>query len=159
MHARRLVTAALSAALLASFAPARAVEAPLTGDTVQAAQVWDTFERWLAAYEAGDLDGIMAIFEPDVIFEFQGGPDASADMLRRDYVADLKSRAPGTRWVPRVEEVHADGDMAFVRSVWELRVGDKVAQRNRSMDVFQRRDGRWRILRSINYPEKASAAR
>lgn len=159
MPKRLLATAALSAALLAPLATARAADAPLTGDTTEAAQVWETFEHWLKAYETGDLDGIMAIFDPDVVFEFQGGPDATADMLRRDYVADLKSRAPGTRWVPRVEEVHAEGSLAFVRSVWELHVVDKVTQRNRSMDVFQRRDGHWRILRSVNYPEKAPAAR
>ena len=158
MRTRLLAAATLSAALLAPLTPARAADAPLTGDTVEAAQVWATFERWLKAYEAGDLEGIMAIFDRDVIFEFQGGPDANADMLRRDYADDLKSRAPGTRWVPRVEEVHADGNTAFVRSMWELHVGDKVTQRNRSMDVFQRRDGHWNILRSINYPAKGRAA-
>jgi len=156
---RKRLLAALTAALLAPLAPARAADAPLTGDTAAAARVWDTFEHWLKAYESGDLPGIVAIFEPDVIFEFQGSPDATADMLRGDYEADLKSRAPGTRWVPRVEEVHAEGSLAFVRAVWELHVGDQVTQRNRSMDVFQRRDGRWRILRSINYPEKAPAPR
>jgi ketosteroid isomerase-like protein len=158
MRIRLLATAILSTALLAPLVPSRAADVPMTGDTAEAAQVWTTFEHWLKAYEAGDLDGIMAIFDRDVIFEFQGGPDANADMLRRDYAADLKARAAGTRWVPRVEEVHADGNTAFVRSMWELHVGDKVTQRNRSMDVFQRRDGRWNILRSINYPAKARAA-
>jgi ketosteroid isomerase-like protein len=157
MRIRLLAAATLSAALLAPLAPSRAADAPLTGDMAAAAQVWSTFEHWLKAYEAGDLDGIMAIFDRDVIFEFQGGPDANADMLRRDYADDLKARAAGTRWVPRVEEVHADGNTAFVRSIWELHVGDRVTQRNRSMDVFQRRDGHWTILRSINYPAKARA--
>jgi len=155
---RRLLAAALAAALQLPLAPAFAADAPLTGDKAAAAQVWGEFERWLRAYETGDLDQTMAIFDPDVIFEFQGGPDAGADMLRRDYAADLKSRSPGTRWVPRVEEVHAEGGIAFVRAVWELHVGDKVTQRNRSMDVFHQRDGRWRILRSINYPEAARKA-
>lgn len=158
MRTRLLAAATLSAALLAPLAPARAADAPLTGDTAAAAQVWATFERWMKAYEAGDLEGIMAIFDRDVIFEFQGGPDANADMLRRDYADDLKSRAAGTRWVPRVEEVHADGNTAFVRAMWELHVGDKVTQRNRSMDVFQRRDGHWNILRSMNYSAKVRAA-
>ena len=157
MHGRRLAAAIIVSALLASAPSARAGDAPLTGDTASAAQVWDTFERWLRAYEAGDLARIMAIFDPDVVFEFQGAPDAGAGALRRGYEADLKSRAPGTRWVPRVEEVHAEGTMAFVRSVWELHVGAKVTQRNRSLDVFHRADGRWRILRSINFPETASA--
>jgi hypothetical protein len=65
---------------------------------------------------------------------------------------DLKARAPGTRWVPHVEEVHAEGSMAFVRSTWELEVAGQVKQRNRSLDVLHRRDGRWLIFRSINFP-------
>jgi uncharacterized protein (TIGR02246 family) len=158
MRTRLLAAATLSVALLAPLTPSRAAEVPLTGDKAEAAQVRATFEHWLKAYEAGDLEGIMAIFDRDVIFEFQGGPDANADMLRRDYAADLKSRAPGTRWVPQVEEIHAEGNTAIVRSTWELHVGDKVAQRNRSMDVFQRRDGHWSILRSINYPAKGRPA-
>ena len=156
MFRRLLASAALATALQASAPSARAGDAPLTGDTVAASQVWDTFEHWLRAYESGDLAQIMAIFDPGVVFEFQGSPDANADVLRRGYEADLKSRAPGTRWVPRVEEVHAEGTMAFVRSVWELHVGAKVTQRNRSLDVFHYGDGHWRILRSINFPEAAA---
>ena len=156
MAARLLAIAATVVALQASPAAFAAADVPLTGDTGTAAQVWDTFDHWLHAYEQGDLPGIMAIFAPDVVFEFQGSPDESFADLQRDYTADLKSRAPGTRWVPRVEEVHAEGSMAIVRSVWELHVGDRVTQRNRSMDVFHRQGADWRILRSINYPEKAA---
>lgn len=157
MPIRLLALALLACALHADVDPVRADRVPLTGETASAAQVWETFERWLGAYQDGDLERIMAIFDPDVIFEFQGSPDGSAATLRRDYESDLKARAPGTRWVPRVEEVHAEGGMAFVRSVWELDVAGKVKQRNRSLDVFHRRDGRWVILRSINYPEPAKA--
>jgi ketosteroid isomerase-like protein len=151
----RLLAIAAAVVALHSAPAARAADVPLTGDTAAAAQVWDTFDHWLKAYETGDLPGIMAIFAPDVVFEFQGSPDESFADLQRDYVADLKSRAPGTRWVPHVEEVHAEGSMAIVRSVWELLVGERVTQRNRSMDVFHRQGADWRILRSINYPEPA----
>ena len=154
----RLFAIAAAVVALQSAPTAHAADVPSSGDTAAAAEVWKTFDHWLAAYESGDLPGIMAIFAPDVVFEFQGSPDESFADLQRDYTADLESRAPGTRWVPRVEEVHADGNTALVRAMWELHVGDKVTQRNRSMDVFQRRDGRWTILRSINYPAKARAA-
>ena len=154
MSARLIAIAAVVFALHAPLG-AHAADVPMTGDAAAGAQVWNTFEHWLKAYDAGDLPGILAIFAPDVIFEFQGGPDAGLADLRRDYEADLKSRAPGTRWVPRVEEVHAEASMAIVRSVWELHVGERVTQRNRSMDVFVRQGDGWRILRSINYPEKS----
>ena len=159
---RHFLFAVVAAAALASVStPGRAAEVPMSGDRVASAEVWNTFEGWLRAYAAGDLPQVMAIFDRDIVFEFQGSQDESFDDLRRDYESDFKTRAPGTTWRPRVEEVHAQGDMAFVRSVWELHVAgqgegapEKIAQRNRSLDVFCKRDGRWRILRSINYPEK-----
>lgn len=160
---RHLLFAIVAAAAMGSAgAPSRAADVPMSGDVAASAEVWSTFESWLRAYAAGDMPHVMAIFDSDVVFEFQGSKDESFDDLRRDYESDFKTRTPGTAWRPRVEEIHAQGDMAFVRSVWELHVPgqgegapDRVAQRNRSLDVFTRHDGRWRIIRSINYPEKA----
>ena len=98
---RRLLAAALVAtALQLPMSPAFATDAPLTGDKAAAAQVWREFEHWLRAYETGDLDQTMAIFDPEIVLEFQGGPDSGAEMLRRDYAADFKSRAPGTPSLP-----------------------------------------------------------
>jgi uncharacterized protein (TIGR02246 family) len=145
---------------LAFAVPATAADVPLAGDTAKAQAAWGAFERWIAAYEKGDLDGVMAIFAPDVVFSWQGIADQRVDDLRKAYVADLGSRAPGTTWVPQVEEVYADGKLAFVRSVWEQVVtaedgtATKTA-RNRSLDVLRLDDdGQWRIFRSLNYPEK-----
>jgi len=155
----RLLSASLAATLLV--AQARADDVPLNGDKAAAAEVLRTFQAWTRAYAAGDMAGVMAIFDPDVLFEFQGGKDERLDDLRRDYETDFKTRAPGTTWQPRLEEVRAQGELAFVRSTWELHVAgqgegaaDTVKHRNRSVDILGRQDGRWRILRSFNYPEK-----
>jgi len=147
-----------AAATLCSVAPA--TDLPLTGDVAQAQAVWRTFEKWIGAYDAGDLDGVMAIFDPDVQFAFQGAPDQRFADLRAGYVADFKSRAPGVSWVPAVQEIHAEGRIAFVRSIWELHaVKDgkpQVIARNRSIDVLHiDGNGRWVIFRSMNYPEKS----
>jgi uncharacterized protein (TIGR02246 family) len=160
---RQLLLAWMVAAALGSASvPARASEVPMSGDLAASAEVWRTFESWLQAYATGDLQQVMTIFDRAVVFEFQGSKDESFDELRRDYEIDFRTRAPGTAWKPRVEEVRAQGDMAFVRSVWELHVVGQgagapgtITQRNRSLDVFCRQDGRWRIIRSINYPEQA----
>ena len=140
-------------------APAAAADVPLAGDAVKARAAWGAFETWLVAYEKGDLAGVMAIFAPDVVFSWQGIPDQRLADLQAAYVADFESRAPGTAWVPQVEEVHAEGKLAFVRSRWEQVAtaadGAKtVTARNRSIDVLRLDDdGQWRIFRSLNYPE------
>jgi uncharacterized protein (TIGR02246 family) len=131
----------------------------LSGDTASAGEVWSTFQTWLHAYDVGDMAQIMDIFDRGVVFTFQGSADQSYDDLRRSYEVDLKTRAPGTTWIPAVEEIYVDGRLAFVRATWELHVsgtaaGDQVRARNRSLDVFRKAEGRWRIIRSINFPEK-----
>ena len=122
---------------------------PLNGDAASAAEVQGTFERWLGAYEKGD---------PEVIFAFQGGPDQNYAQLRKGYVEDFAARAPGTVWAPKIEEIYADGKLAFVRSRWELRVttggNTVVKERNRSIDVLRRTADGWKIIRSLNYPDR-----
>ncbi|MGO4775098.1 DUF4440 domain-containing protein [Lysobacter sp. 2RAB21] len=143
-------------------APA-AASVPLAGDRARARQVWDTFERWLAAYAAADQSRVMDIFDPDLRFSFQGARDQTYAQMQAAYAKEFAARDTKKRWVPQVEEIYADGDMALVRAVWELRVTgadgrEESKARNRSMDVFRRsREGEWRIFRSINYPEKAAS--
>ncbi len=132
----------------------------LAGDKARAAEVWTTFERWLVAYAKGDLATVMAIFDPQVRFTFQGVDDQGLKELQAGYVDDFKGRGTGTVWAPKVEEVYADGNMAIVRATWEQRVTlpDRnvvIRERNRSMDVLRRTsDGKWVIFRSMNYPER-----
>jgi ketosteroid isomerase-like protein len=92
----------------------------LGGDTTKAAEVWSTLQNWLRAYKAGDVAQIMAIFDQEVVFSFQGAKDQSYADLQRGYEVDLKERSPGAAWVPLVEQVYADGNLAFVRAAWEL---------------------------------------
>ncbi len=149
-------------ALILSCACALHAAEPVTlaGDKARAAEVWTTFERWLAAYAKGDLTTVMAIFDPQVRFTFQGVDDQGVKELQAGYVDDFKGRGTGTVWAPKVEEVYADGNLAIVRATWEQRVtlADRnvvIRERNRSMDVLRRMpDGKWVIFRSMNYPER-----
>jgi len=154
------IVRAVAAFLLCGAASlAAAGEPAFHGDAGDAHKVWNTFEAWLGAYEKGDLKSTMAIFDREVIFAFQGAKDQGYAELERGYQTDFASRAPGTVWVPVIDEVYADGSLAFVRSIWELRVksangGVEVKERNRSIDVLRRSAEGWKIIRSLNYPEK-----
>ena len=147
-------------AFVAAMFPAAGEGPPLNGDLEKAKVVSQTFEKWVEAYAAGDLKGVMSIFDPDVQFSFQGAPDQHYKDLENSYAQDFRSRAPGTKWVPNLQEIYADGSLAFVRSIWELRItkdgNTEVKARNRSMDVLRTdKNGHWLIFRSINYPEKS----
>jgi uncharacterized protein (TIGR02246 family) len=157
---RRTVAFALAILLGLSAAPSEGA-IRFTGDEAKAKAVWKAFEDWLAAYSKADLASVMAIFDRDVRFSYQGVKDQGYADLERSYTTDFRTRKPGSVWVPDVEEVFADGRVAFVRAVWELRSagaggGKEVKGRNRSMDLLRSgQDGKWRIFRSMNYPEAA----
>ena len=151
---------ALALALAPSGAPGE-TGIRFSGDTAKAKAVWSAFEDWLAAYRKGELAPVMAIFDRGVRFSYQGVKDQGYGDLERSYTTDFRTRKPGSEWVPDVEEVFADGRVAFVRATWELRVGaaggkKEVKGRNRSLDLLRLgSDGKWRIFRSMNYPEPA----
>ncbi|UXI68792.1 YybH family protein [Tahibacter amnicola] len=135
-------------------------DSQLLGDRTKAREVWTVFQQWLDAYAQKRLEQVMAIFDPDVVFSFQGVPDQGWPALQRSYRDDFARNAPGQRWRARLEEISADGRLAYVRSSWELvrtdaQGQDSVVTTNRSIDVLRRDDsGRWRIFRSLNYPQK-----
>ena len=152
---KRLSLAFLLVAL--GWASPALAEVRLEGDSAAAKAVWSTFERWADAYDKADLEATMAIFDPGVVFIFQGGRDQSFADLRRGYEQDFRAREPGTSWVPLVDEVYADGNLAFVRATWELHVAGTVKERNRSVDILRLSQGQWRIIRSFSFPEKSMA--
>ena len=108
--------------LASAFSTAAEDRVNLAGDKKMARQVWSAFETWLASYSRGDLAAVMAIFDRDVQFSFQGAKDQGYPDLQSSYVEDFRSRKAGSEWVPTVEEVYADSRLAFVRAVWELQV-------------------------------------
>jgi uncharacterized protein (TIGR02246 family) len=120
------------------------------------------FARWTEAYKRHDLKGTMEIFDPQVRFAFQGGPDVGYAELERSYVAEFKANSTA-EWVGSIDEVLGSGDIAAEFSTWKLidhRDGKEIVlAQNRGMDLFRMNArGEWRIIRSLNYPLKAPGA-
>jgi uncharacterized protein (TIGR02246 family) len=126
-------------------------------------QLQSTFEQWVKAYKAHDLAGTMAIFADDLVFSFQNAPDQTRAQMEKAYRAEFAKPGGSSEWVPMFEEFECSGDLAFVRSTWELREArpdgsTAVDARNRSVDILRRSPaGKWRIFRSLNYPVVSKA--
>ena len=122
--------------------------------TSGASDIRTAYDRWLAAYRAHDLDGTMAIFAPDVVFQFQGAPDTDWAGLKASYAQEFASRTSAA-WSPQFGSIEVSGDLAAAFSEWRLMDGGAEKAHNNSVDLF-RRDGtcRWHIVRSLNYPLK-----
>jgi hypothetical protein len=145
-----------SAALLLSFLMPmlpRTVWAANGPETSSELEVRTEFARWTEAYKAHDLEGTMAIFDPAVKLAFQGGPDADFAQLRKAYEKEFQSKS-AAEWVGAIDEVIVSDGMAAEFSTWKLvDPAGKVLENNRGMDLLRRNShGKWRIIRSLNYP-------
>jgi steroid delta-isomerase len=150
-----------SLALLSMFAASapKTMPCPVANE----AQVRHAFKRWVRAYEKHDLPGTMAIFAPEVRFEFQGAPDADWKQLQESYARGF-ARPGRATWVPQWDQIVVSNGLAAAFSKWTAVVTNpqgkpEVRAENRSVDVLRRgADCRWRIIRSLTYPLKAPAA-
>lgn len=109
------------------------------------------YEQWKHAFEARDLNGIMAIYAPDVVaydivppLQFDG-----ADAYRKDYSEFLAQfKGPIRVTAPNVH-VEQSGDVAFAFGLERLRgtltSGTPVDMWLRFSDGWERRNGRWLV--------------
>jgi uncharacterized protein (TIGR02246 family) len=115
-------------------------------------------ERFSALLAAGDLDGMIDLYEPDAAFAAQPGEAVIGHTAIREALAAflaVKPRMEGT-----IERVLAAGDTALVANRWKLRGeapdGTPVEMGGTSADVLRRRpDGSWGIV--IDDPWGAAA--
>jgi len=125
------------------------------------AAVRQQWSEWTEAYASRNLARTMEIFDPEVIFSFQGSADQNFADLERGYKEEFSQPESKLEWVPQFEEFECSGDLGFVRSTWVLRRTDPAGKveeldKNRGVDLFRRqnRSGKWKIFRSLNYSVK-----
>ncbi len=152
----RLVALAL-AAMLAS--PVRAQTAKVEGgyavspDAAVAAQqraAYDVVHRYETLLNAGDTAGILALYAPDSVAEWNSIPTAATgDERKRIYEALFKTAKFAT--VFGYAAVNAYGDTAVVRTFHHegatvIEGGKKVVDLNREVFVLHRIDGEYKIV-------------
>jgi uncharacterized protein (TIGR02246 family) len=106
-------------------------------------------ELFTEALNSGDVDGAMALYEPEATFAPQPGEEVKGrDAIRAalDHFAALEPRLQG-----EISSVLTAGDVALVMNRWQLEGtqpdGAPVELRGHSADVLRRApDGGWRIL-------------
>jgi uncharacterized protein (TIGR02246 family) len=100
------------------------------------------------AFNRGDLEALVALYEPGAILVTPGGAVSGLAEVRRALAAFLASR-------PRIEistrSIVTSGDTALVRSGWTLRApgpdGAPVEQRGLATEVLRcQPDGTWRYV-------------
>ena len=110
----------------------------------------ETIDAFNAAFNAHDVDAVMALMTDDVVFEnTRPAPDgervAGQAAVRAVWEA-LFQRSPQARF--EAEEVFAAGERCVVRWVYHW-VRDGVPGHVRGVDVFRVRDGR--VAEKLSY--------
>jgi uncharacterized protein (TIGR02246 family) len=107
-------------------------------------------ERFSACLNSGDLDGALALYLPDAVFQAapDGDPISGTESIREALASFLALEPTMTG---ELQKVHRAGDTALVINSWRLDGtqpgGERLQMSGTSADVMRRRDdGSWGIL-------------
>ncbi len=121
-------------------------------------------QTWLARYKAADLEGLMALYEPDAILALHDQPmRRGVDEIRAYFEPGLGKS--DVEFELDIEHVEVHGDQAWLVSKYWLRATSKDSgyvyeDAGRSLIVYRRGDdGEWRIVADIdnNTPDVSMA--
>jgi len=104
------------------------------------------FEREL---NAGNLDGLVALYEPTAAFTVEPGKVVTGTAAIREAVAGFLALKPNISLSPRV--LADTGDIAMVSSKWKLKGtapdGSAVDLTGESVEILRRQaDGTWKFI-------------
>jgi len=118
--------------------------------------------EWAAAYNAGAVERIVALYAEDAVVMPPDAPSASGHAALRSYLAKdmAASRAAGvTLALGGDEEVVTSGDIGWHRGTFNA-VGKDGATvvTGKYLEIWQRQKGQWRIVRDIWNNDAPAAA-
>jgi uncharacterized protein (TIGR02246 family) len=118
-------------------------------------EIRNLIETWLRATREGDVDTVLSLMTPDVVFLVPGQPP----MVGRDTFADALRAVLGKNTIETrsdIDEIAVFGDIAYchtrlnvtVRSVHE---GTPMLSTGHTLSILRRcEDGKWRLARDAN---------
>ncbi len=110
--------------------------------------------KWARYYEQGDLDGLMTLYVDDAIVALHGQPALFGIEAIREYFAPRIGKADSTFELEyELRETH--GEIAYIISKYWLKAvdnetGDTYLDAGRSLLVYKKRDGQWKIAADID---------
>jgi uncharacterized protein (TIGR02246 family) len=108
---------------------------------------------WFTAVNAGDVDGVTALYAEDAVVNVPGAPPARGSAAIRGVLAkDIENASKGgVKLVPGPNvEVGVSGDLGWIWNTFT--VTDKagaIVDAGKYLTLAERKDGKWRIIRDI----------
>ncbi len=155
-HATRLATALFA---LTACAP----KAPDT--TADAATLKADAPVWFTNFNAGDAEGVAALYAEDGVVLAPGAPAVVGRTAIRDFIASeiANSKAAGlTLKGNGVTDAGVAGDMAWITGTFSVTdASGATVDKGKYMTIYRRADGKWPIIRDTwnsDTPPAAGAA-
>jgi uncharacterized protein (TIGR02246 family) len=119
------------------------------------AAIAERLQRWAEAFNARDASRTCDLFAPNLIASVRGQPDRGRDAICAQIAAALADRGRRFSYTPEIREIIVSGDLAVVRLVWTLTVGnpgEAHASQESGVDIFRRQpNGTWAIIRYLAF--------
>ena len=119
--------------------------------------------QWTAANKARDIDRILSIVAPDIVFMYADAPSGVGhEAFRKSTESWLADTAISRTYSCTVEavEVAASGDLAYTRGTnWYSQSTPKglVDKSDKWVTVYKKTDGKWRAIIDIGTPMPVSS--
>jgi uncharacterized protein (TIGR02246 family) len=112
----------------------------------------DLISRWMAASQAGDTAGVLALMTDDVVFMVPG-----KEPFGKEAFAAASTAMQGVRIAGKsdIRELQVLGEWAYARAYLEVAVtppgGNATRRSGYTLSIFRKQaDGRWLLARDAN---------
>ncbi len=112
-------------------------------------------ERWIAATRDGDVDAVLQLMAPDVIFLVGGQPPMQGrEAFEKNLRTVLTDNAIES--VSKIDEIVVSGDMAYCRTSLSVTVISKhgkppLQRTGHTLSILRKgADGKWKLTRDAN---------
>lgn len=110
-------------------------------------------DRFIQAYNSGDLEQVIAYYADDLIKDRQGAaPEAKAEAAER--IRGVFRNYEGRLSVAN-DEIVTSGDLAYTRGTLKITLtpragGPPQHLERRFLEIWRKRDGRWLVVRTMD---------
>jgi len=126
--------------------------ATLKDMTTTAKSPEDITRLFVERSNAGDADGVAALYEEDAVFPTPHGTSTGHDEIRATLKAYLDS---GAKLAFGESLVFSAGDLALIHTAWTMQMPDGSAPAGATAEVVRRQsDGNWKYV--IDNPDGAA---
>src|SRR5712691_9840022 len=118
-------------------------------------------EEWMKAYNAGNADGVAALYAEDAILLPPGAPAVTGRAAIRDFIAAETPKSKAAQLTFKSDDitgVGVSGDMGWLSGIYSVTDGSgATVDKGKYLSVYRRVKDDWQLIRDTWNSDMASA--